>query len=280
MVHITVLLVSPIQFLDLGPIDLFAMLRRSYFEACNLPSPLLNVALPDEDFQISYVVSPPLEEGEGVNADNGEGNAETKRINADELRTCDTTASVSLVSTHALTSLAVAPGKVDILLIPGPPPGTRPSAATCKWVQAHVEEGKVDLLTVCSGVYVAGFSGVLEGKKATGTRGVMDDLKKSFPGTEWYEDRRWMIDNGGKLWTSGGITNGMDMVAVYLRKRWPGVLSDTVLAMADVEVRPQLYGQSKAGWMGYFGWLVVRAWVGGFMPKKGSGASGTRHCCH
>lgn len=68
--------------------------------------------------------------------------------------------------------------------------------------------------------------------------------------------------------TVGGITNGMDMVAVYIRKRWPGVLSETVLAMAEVEVREQVYGQSRVGMMAYFGWLTVQAWVKGLFASR------------
>jgi hypothetical protein len=34
------------------------------------------------------------------------------------------------------------------------------------------------------------------------------------------------------------ITNGMDMVAVYMRQRWPGQLSDLVVYGADIVVRP------------------------------------------
>lgn len=75
----------------------------------------------------------------------------------------------------------------------------RPDEAVLEFVRKHVESG-VDLLTICSGVFVAGFAGVLDGKVATGTRGVQDMLEKNFPKVKW-EDKRYV--NDGRIWTSG-----------------------------------------------------------------------------
>lgn len=60
------------------------------------------------------------------------------------------------------------------------------------------------------------------------------------------------------------------MVAVYIRKRWPGALSDTVLALADVEPRGEEYGERKGVFTGWFVWLIVRAWVQGLVKRKSS----------
>ncbi|KAF2020293.1 class I glutamine amidotransferase-like protein [Aaosphaeria arxii CBS 175.79] len=212
--RIGVLIVPPIQLLDISPIDLLAMLKRSYFEACNRPAELVAQAIPDEDLQITYISL----SGPSTSA--------------------STTAALDLKVDAGLDDPSVAPGKLDILLIPGPPPGLRPEEEVLDFVRAHVESG-VELLTICTGVFVAAFAGVLNGKRATGTRGVKGLLEESFKEVKW-EDKRYV--NDGKIWTSGGITNGMDMMAVYLRQRWPGTLSEIVLSQADVEPRPADYG--------------------------------------
>ncbi|KAF1951524.1 class I glutamine amidotransferase-like protein [Byssothecium circinans] len=239
MPHIGVLLVPPIQLLDLSPIDLFAMTTHSYFAACKLPSPLLSTALPDDSLTITY-------------------------ISAQHPTPAATTARLSLSTNAELSSPSVAPGTLDILMIPGPPPGMRPEEEVLQFVRGHVDAG-VDLLTICSGVFVAGFAGVLDGKKVAGLRGVQGLLDKAFPEVEWV-DRRYVQD--GKVWSSGGITNGMDMVAVYMKNKWPGPLSDTVLALADVEVRPAEYGQGKVGFIASFMLLIARAWFRGLTSRK------------
>jgi hypothetical protein len=61
----------------------------------------------------------------------------------------------------------------------------------------------------------------------------------------------------------GGITNGMDMVATYLRHRWPGAATETVLEMADVQVRSQEYAKGKLGNNAWWAFHIFKAWVGG-----------------
>ncbi|KAF2119341.1 class I glutamine amidotransferase-like protein [Lophiotrema nucula] len=240
MIRIGVLIVSPIQLLDIAPIDLFAMTTQSYFKACKLPQPLIDTAIPDKDLEINYIGL----SGPGTSA--------------------ATTANLSLQIDFGLDDAKVAPGMLDILMIPGPPPGLKPDEKVLEFVREHVKSG-VDLLTICSGIFVAGFAGVLDDKHATGTRGVMDILKKEFPKVTW-EDKRYYQD--GKLWTSGGITNGMDMVATYLRYRWPGPLPETILSMADVDVRAQEYSQGQVGFTAWWVFHVFKAWVRGLTRPR------------
>ncbi|KAF2683056.1 class I glutamine amidotransferase-like protein [Lentithecium fluviatile CBS 122367] len=175
MLHIGVLVVPPIQLLDIGPIDLFAMATQDYFRVCKLPQPLIDMAIPTSELAITYISA------SGPNT------------------TVPTTARLGLAINAGLIDPAVAPGKLDILMIPGPPPGLKPDEEELAFVRGHVDAG-VDLLTICSGVFVAGFAGVLDGKRATGTDGVEDLLKNYFPEVKW-ERKRYV--NDGKIWTSG-----------------------------------------------------------------------------
>ncbi|KAF2871398.1 ThiJ/PfpI family protein [Massariosphaeria phaeospora] len=240
MVHIGVLIVSPIQLLDIAPVDLFAMLTKEYFNDCKLPQPLVDVALSDSDFTISYI---------------GHSGAGT---------VANTTARLGLSINTSLDDPAVAPGKLDILVIPGPPPGMKPEEEVLDFVRKHVDSGG-DLLTICTGIFVAAYASVLDGRNATGSRGIEDWLERDFPKVKW-QDKRYV--NDGKIWTSGGITNGMDMVAVYMRQRWPGALSDTVLTMADVVIRPQEYDTGKLGTNAWWVLHIFKAWLRGLTKTK------------
>jgi hypothetical protein len=66
---------------------------------------------------------------------------------------------------------------------------------------------------------------------------------------------------------AGGITNGMDVVGWYMKNKWPQ-LADVVLSMADVEVRPQEYDQSKVTWTLSFAWKTMKAWFIGVGKEK------------
>jgi transcriptional regulator GlxA family with amidase domain len=180
--HIGVLIVPPIQLLDIGPIDLFAMSTQSYFNASVVSPNTTANAIPDSQFSISYISHT------GPNSTSG------------------TTADLGLQIDAALEDPAVAPGNLSLLMIPGPPPGRQPPENVLEFVRAHVEQG-VDLVTICSGLWVAAYAGVLDGKEATLTTSegaIPDMLRSTFPDVSWV-DRRYGVDKSGtaELWTSG-----------------------------------------------------------------------------
>ena len=85
-------------------------------------------------------------------------------------------------------------------MIPGPDPWAyKPTDAINGFIRGHFESG-TDVLTICTGMYVAGSSGILKGKKATGPRALVPELKKKFPEAVW-EDKRWVSDEN--LWNAG-----------------------------------------------------------------------------
>lgn len=71
-------------------------------------------------------------------------------------------------------------------------------------------------------------------------------LKQMSPKTTWTE-KRWEVDSAGKVWTSGGVTNGLDALAAFVRKTYAPEVAGLVCTMADIGDRGQLYpDQAKA----------------------------------
>lgn len=74
-------------------------------------------------------------------------------------------------------------------------------------------------ITVCGGVEIPRQAGLLEGKTATGPRFILDGFRQQSPGTTWVE-KRWVRD--GKLWTSGALLNGLDLMYNFCNEYWGG----------------------------------------------------------
>ena len=83
----------------------------------------------------------------------------------------------------------------------------------------------------------------------------------STRGFSWSRDS----DNkhGADVWIVGGITNGQDMVAAYVRERWPGPTVEAILAMADVGDRGVEYGTGQAVDNMWWLWQTFRGWMRG-----------------
>ena len=178
--RIGVLLVDTPQLLDLSPIDLFNSLSQSYVSALAfLPESLKADAVPMEIFYINQT---------GPN----------------EVHEC--TANVGMRVHASIFDKICAPTQkggektLDILMIPGPDPVLyKPTDAVNGFIRGHYDNG-TDVLAICTGVYPTGYTGLFDGKSATGPRELLPDLKQKFPEANW-EEKRWVSD--GNLWTSG-----------------------------------------------------------------------------
>ncbi|KAF5007713.1 hypothetical protein FDECE_5961 [Fusarium decemcellulare] len=90
-------------------------------------------------------------------------------------------------------------------------------------------------LSICGGVEVPRLAGILEGKTATGPRGMLGYLRHAAPGTNWVE-KRWVRD--GKLWTSGTFLNGTDMVHNFVKETWGKEENGLVATLANMGAWP------------------------------------------
>jgi len=177
--RIGVYIPSSVQLLDLSPVDLFGMLDPEYLRACKMPEPLIKCGKPST---IHYISVPK---------------------NGDHVVL---TANASLRVSKTINDPEVQPGLLDIVLVPGPDPTMVFEEDALKFLRDHATwKGKngetTDILSVCSGCILLGQSGILKGKKASGPRAIVPVLQKSFPETQWIDDKRWVKD--GNIWMSG-----------------------------------------------------------------------------
>jgi transcriptional regulator GlxA family with amidase domain len=108
-----------------------------------------------------------------------------------------------------------APRDLDILLLGGPNPATVKEESLAFLREASTRTKTI--LTTCTGAMWLAKSGVLDGKKATTNRVMLDIAKAMFPNVEWL-DQRWVVEKGNfegaQIWTAGGAGCGKSQGAV------------------------------------------------------------------
>ncbi|KAI1962480.1 hypothetical protein LOZ58_002822 [Ophidiomyces ophidiicola] len=223
--QIGVLLCGVVQLLDLAVIDLFAILHPDYLAKCDVSQSVLDQAVPST---IHYI-------GQSSSA--------------------ELTGSITMNITDHVSSESVAPGNLDILLIPGPDPSEVPSDEILNFVRAHHEFGTT-IITICTGSQVAAYAGILDGKQAAGPWKLLPILRERFPEVKWNDTHRYVREDN--IWCSGkyrllkalhflrpkltttceaGIANGLDTVIAYMRTNFAPPVVDEVCGLAEVADR-------------------------------------------
>lgn len=104
-------------------------------------------------------------------------------------------------------------GPDDLVLVPGwrSPPltdGPAVTEATAHRLREHHARGGT-VASVCSGAYVLGQAGLLDGRRCTTHHVLQDDLAKRFRAAEVVRDVLYVED--GRVVTSAGIASGIDL---------------------------------------------------------------------
>ncbi|KAH7406351.1 class I glutamine amidotransferase-like protein [Phaeosphaeria sp. MPI-PUGE-AT-0046c] len=114
---------------------------------------------------------------------------------------------------------------LDIVLVGAYIIGYTPTAAELAFI-ASAHASCAAFITICGGMLAAQQAGVLAGKTATAPRFMVAELQAKDPRTTWVE-KRYVRD--GKVWTSGALLNGLDLMREFMRTYWP--------ELAEVSVR-------------------------------------------
>ncbi|MCU0352231.1 MAG: DJ-1/PfpI family protein [Cytophagales bacterium] len=124
---------------------------------------------------------------------------------------------------------------LDMLVIPGGFKETylmTKDTSVLNWIR-RIDRTSTYTASVCTGAWVLGATGLLQGKKATTHWYRAKEMLEKY-GAD-FEPKRWVRD--GKYWTSAGVTAGMDMSLAVVRE----VRGEPYLkaAMLDLEYDPQ-----------------------------------------
>ncbi|KAI9154943.1 Protein RTA1 [Paramyrothecium foliicola] len=185
-----VLLGGYTEFMDIAPIDFLYQISTHFLKAWNwddafMPPELKNQAV---DFQFHWVT-------------------ESGTANSGKLTSC-----AVINPTDSFESCP----PLDIVLYGAHGIDYQPNEAELAFARKVWDDCSA-FITICGGIEVPLQAGILKGRRATAPRGFLGRYRELAPGTEWVE-KRWERD--GKLWTSGALINGQELMRAFTHEYW------------------------------------------------------------
>lgn len=114
-------------------------------------------------------------------------------------------------------SFADAPSTIDTLMIAGGR-GSRAAAAderTLAWIAASARTAR-RTASVCTGAFLLAAAGVLAGRRATTHWAAASELARAYPAVTVDPEPIYLRD--GPVWTSAGVTAGMDLALALVEE--------------------------------------------------------------
>ncbi|MDA2806757.1 GlxA family transcriptional regulator [Nocardiopsis suaedae] len=106
-------------------------------------------------------------------------------------------------------------GPVDTLVVPGGVGTLEPDGRLVEWLAANAAAAR-RVVSVCSGAFLLGEAGLLEGRRATTHWDLCASLARSFPGVRVESDPIFVRD--GRVSTSAGVTAGIDLALALVEE--------------------------------------------------------------
>lgn len=131
----------------------------------------------------------------------------------------------------------------DILILPGGSSRrVTNDAAFMAWIRRVGGEAE-SLLTVCTGAFIAGHSGFLEGTEATTWYNAVPRLAAQFPNAKVHEGRRF-VDNG-KVVTTAGVSAGIDGSLHLVARTLGRYVADRTAEYMEYRWNPEAYHSAR-----------------------------------
>jgi putative intracellular protease/amidase len=249
------------QLLDLaGPLDILNLLSTNQLDATKQPLSLKFVAETLDPVPVKPIVPKgvnwkfDLKDGY-PNTPGGPGNP---NVSFNQYLTPD------LTYDHVLKSLKSGDTKVDVILVPGGvgtrlkrthQEGTTSSniASLMDFLPKVAPHVSTAIITVCTGSDALAQTGLLDGRRATTNMSRWKDVTSRSPQVHWVDFARWVRSTrseassastsnsrsngaergeGIEIWTSAGISAGMDVTLAFIAEYYGGIEVSRGLAKA------------------------------------------------
>ncbi|KAJ4356730.1 uncharacterized protein N0V89_004766 [Didymosphaeria variabile] len=215
-IHAGIILMGETEILDVAPIDFLHSLSPKFINVMPISDELKAKAI---DIDFHWV---------------------TEKGEAGKL-----TAGISLNATDSYESCP----PLDIVLIGAYFPTYTPSEADLAFIRKAYNDCSA-FLTICAGMLPAQMAGILANHTCTAPRFMLPMLQQQDPRTKWVEKR---AHHDGKLWTSGALLNGLDMMQLFVKAHWPE-LAEVAIPLGGWPVRSLDYDAPEKGLEGEIKW--------------------------
>lgn len=118
------------------------------------------------------------------------------------------------------------------LFVPGGP-GTRNRVNEPGFIKALADlaAGSDYIMSVCTGSALLARAGVLDGKNATSNKRAFGWVIGNSGAVNWKYQARWVVD--GKIYTSSGVSAGLDMAFAFVRQAYGDELAETIAGIIE-----------------------------------------------
>ena len=133
--------------------------------------------------------------------------------------------------------------QLDVLLIPGGADATAlqtdtaNNAEVLEWIK-EIDKTSIYTTSVCTGAWILGAAGLLEGKDATTHWYRAEEMLAKY-GAD-FKEKRWVKD--GKYWTSAGVTAGLDMSLALVNHLFGKEYTQAVMLDLEYDPKPPIQG--------------------------------------
>lgn len=113
-------------------------------------------------------------------------------------------------------------------------------------------------MTICGGVLPAQLAGILVNHTCTAPRFMVPIMQQQDPRTKWVEKRAY---RDGKIWTSGTLLNGLDLMREFAKTYWPE-LAEVAVPLGGWPERSLDYESEDMGIQKDFAWPTAEMMQG------------------
>ncbi|PPQ73030.1 hypothetical protein CVT25_007580 [Psilocybe cyanescens] len=131
---------------------------------------------------------------------------------------------------------------LDYIVVPGPDPTITAPKGFVPFIQKRIADPQLKaLLMVCTAALIVAQAGVLDGLQVCSNKLALRFLSgkgflNKFNKIKWVKDKRWTVD--GKIWSSAGITSGIDLAAEFARVHFDAAIVELAKDGAEFEPKP------------------------------------------
>jgi transcriptional regulator GlxA family with amidase domain len=127
----------------------------------------------------------------------------------------------------------------DLIVVPGGQSATLTNDARfMAWARKTFEGAEVSI-SVCTGAFVLGKAGVLDGRTATTWFGAVERLRKAVPGATVQEGRRFV--DQGRVVTTAGVSAGIDGALHVVARLLGREVADQTASYMEYRWTPEAY---------------------------------------